>query len=840
MAKKKGGKKGKAGGKGGGNKRKGNSKKLQKEEQIAESTEETNVVAAEETNATTEPTDMYEPKSQGEDSAKEPQSKPEEKEEASSPPEEESPTPTTTSSTEEKKSEDGEKETAIPEIPRNLEASLSLFTERQKELARALCSRDANQGHLFERWPTPSRHLSPSSEASNNVKRRLMAQLERLDDAYADGGLLGYIRNAKKLLAASQAGVNPLDGWTPSVSPKGENFELGTEAFDETEKLGLDEVGKCGFVLTAGGLGERLGYGDIKIGLPTEMATGTSYIQYYIEIILAYQSRYAAPGTKLPLCIMVSKDTDAKTVALLEKHDRFGMAEDQITLVRQGDGVPALDNNDARLVLDAVDRYNVSTKPHGHGDIHALLHSEQVAKKWVEMGIKWAVFFQDTNGLAFHSVPLALGVSSKLGLVMNSVAVPRKAKQAIGGIALLKNEEGEEKTINVEYNQLDPMLSASGEFPDGDANDDSTGYSPFPGNINQLVFELESYVQTLDATKGIMPEFVNPKYKDPEKTIFQKPTRLECMMQDFPTVLSPALASRVGFTCLPAELCFSPVKNASADGARLQQQLGVAPGAAASGEADQYTALRLFLRAVGARVEDAPAQPYLGIQITPGPRVVFRPDFCVCTSEVRAKFPQPGRVKISPNSSLVIRGADVTVESLDLDGALEVDCEDGAPPGVIRDLIVRNQGWRNEPLEDNEDEDEILKMRGYRLHKIETHRIIFRKDGTMDEMTETTQNGPDTTLAKPEEPDTAPAEPEEPVTTPAKSEEPNTKPEEVAQAPPAKLNEPEKPAKVVTTPNPVNSRPTTTTAPPTESREMVDLSQPAEKTKQKDCSCTVM
>ena len=46
----------------------------------------------------------------------------------------------------------------------------------------------------------------------------------------------------------------------------------------------------------------------------------------------------------------------------------------------------------------------------------------------------------------------------------------------------------------------------------------------------------------LERTKGIMPEFVNPKYADAEKTVFKKPTRLECMMQvgilGFPTLLT--------------------------------------------------------------------------------------------------------------------------------------------------------------------------------------------------------------------------------------------------------------------------------------------------------------
>jgi len=129
------------------------------------------------------------------------------------------------------------------------------------------------------------------------------------------------------------------------------------------------------------------------------------------------------------------------------------------------------------------------------------------------------------------------------------------------------------------------MLRASG-FEDGDVNDKITGYSPYPGNINQLLFSLKPYVETLERTQGLMPEFVNPKYKDETKTEFKKPTRLECMMQDFPTVLDAKYSSKVGFTSISASLCFSPVKNAVDDGAALQKK-GTHPGTAATGEADQ-------------------------------------------------------------------------------------------------------------------------------------------------------------------------------------------------------------------------------------------------------------
>ncbi len=89
------------------------------------------------------------------------------------------------------------------------------------------------------------------------------------------------------------------------------------------------------------------------------------------------------------------------------------------------------------------------------------------------------------------------GVSVRYGYDMNSLAVPRKAKEAIGGIAALKKPDGKTLTINVEYNLLDPLLRASG-WADGDVNDD-TGYSPYPGAAHQAA-ELPTNSMTDAAT----------------------------------------------------------------------------------------------------------------------------------------------------------------------------------------------------------------------------------------------------------------------------------------------------------------------------------------------------
>ena len=143
-------------------------------------------------------------------------------------------------------------------LPPGLERSMDLFTPEQQALAKKLCELPGttNQCHLFEGWS--------ADPADDDKKRAMMAKLEMVDTSYADGGLVGYLSNAVKLLELSRRGENPLEGWTPSV-PQGEAFEVGTTEFLEAEGLGLKEVGKCGFVLVAGGLGERLGYGDIKV-----------------------------------------------------------------------------------------------------------------------------------------------------------------------------------------------------------------------------------------------------------------------------------------------------------------------------------------------------------------------------------------------------------------------------------------------------------------------------------------------------------------------------------------------------------------------------------------------
>merc|ERR1719456_1456522 len=135
---------------------------------------------------------------------------------------------------------------------------------------------------------------------------------------------------------------------------------------------------------------------------------------------------------------MTSGDTHELTLELLRDHKNFGLSESQLTLMKQ-EKVPALLDVEARIAAkDGV----VETKPHGHGDVHALLHHTGLVKQWVEAGKQWLVVFQDTNPLPFRSLCAILGVSAGNSFLMNSVTVPRIPCEAIGGIATLEDLNG--------------------------------------------------------------------------------------------------------------------------------------------------------------------------------------------------------------------------------------------------------------------------------------------------------------------------------------------------------------------------------------------------------------
>ncbi|KAH8059256.1 hypothetical protein JL721_9352 [Aureococcus anophagefferens] len=293
------------------------------------------------------------------------------------------------------------------------------------------------------------------------------------------------------------------------------------------------------------------------------------------------------------------------------------MVQDKVPSIVDGGGCFAL----------AKDGRSLETKPHGHGDVHALV-AHGLADAWLAAGLERVFFFQDTNAFALRSCVANCGVSAKLDLDYNSSCVARKPGEAIGAICRLDRpatatEDARALTLNVEYNQLAPLSRPSAR--------PTTRRRPAPRASGQHQPALDQARRRRRLRRcyngpAAVPEFVNPKYADDTKTAFKKPTRLECMMQDYPKLLSSN--AKVGFTVLERAAVreYSPVKNATADGA-AKVRAGLAGACPATGEADLYAFNCDLLSVGGMDVAPAERRTFLDVPVDLRPRVCLSPFF---------------------------------------------------------------------------------------------------------------------------------------------------------------------------------------------------------------------
>ncbi|GAB4164792.1 MAG: hypothetical protein Fur0032_01090 [Terrimicrobiaceae bacterium] len=573
-----------------------------------------------------------------------------------------------------------------------LSREAAVFDAADSELAASLVAE--GQAHLYEGWES----------VTEEEKRSFLRSLQVVDRSYP-GGLVAYIRNARVLLAGAAAEANPFEGCTPTQPDMVDLSRFGPD-YDLAEATGLAEFTRTAVVLVAGGLGERLGYRGIKLGIPVEVAQETTYLAHYASVLLAAGRRL---GRAIPLIIMTSRDTHDATVEMLAANDRFGLAEGQVILLRQ-ELVPALADTEARLALEGPCR--LALKPHGHGDIHMLLHTSGTARGLARSGVKYLLFIQDTNAQSFNAAFAAIGVTELHGYDFNSIAVNRIPGEAVGGIARLVREGRPDLTINIEYNQLDPLIRATVD-PRGDVANEK-GFSAFPGNINMLVIRMEPYLKVLEHSRGIIAEFINPKFADATRTCFKKPARLETMMQDLPKLFTSG--EKVGVTVFDRAWCFSACKNSLPDAAE-KAAAGGPPESASSAENDFYAAGRRKLAMAGVTIAESESISVRGILLTPGPRVILRPSFALTLADVRERVHGGS---LSGECTLILDG-DITIRNLTLsDGeSLVLSARPGASLLVEDFEPATNSGWRLVPLSDEEMSSsevlEYLRIRGYRI-----------------------------------------------------------------------------------------------------------------------------
>ena len=556
--------------------------------------------------------------------------------------------------------------------------------------------------------------VSKLKEVSEEEQREFVNQVNELDKA-CRGGIKDYIKRAKVLLANSAKKMNSFHDYKIEVPYDIPHIKVGDEEFYELEKLGFNELKNSVFVLVAGGLGERLGYNGIKIGLQTELLTLRPYIELYIESIKAYEDRVrkvenVSSDWYIPFCIMTSGDTHDKTKAFLEKNSNFGMKKDQIILIKQNK-LPAILDNDCHLALQK-DKFLLLTKPHGHGDIHYLLYTSGLAQKWINEGKKYMIQFMDTNALAFNCVLSTIGVSVKYNYDVNSTFVTRRAQEKIGALCKLIDKNGKTSYANIEYNQLDSLFKEKyngiGDIPN------KNGFCDFPGNLNVLVFNLKPYLEIISDSKGLVPEFVNPKYVDETRKKFKAPTRLETLMQDVPKLVKNG--ESIGNTYFDRWFCFSACKNNIHDACeRLRKKESGESAFTVEREIFKYN--EILMKDVLGKLEVINTEPENTViiedcKITFGPKIIIYPSFAASVTELRDKLNHMKKnIRMTNNSTLILKNDIMIDEGIDLDGYLVVDKNE-------KDFIVckNNKKIMYRRLKEGECENNE-KIRGYTVDK---------------------------------------------------------------------------------------------------------------------------
>lgn len=86
--------------------------------------------------------------------------------------------------------------------------------------------------------------------------------------------------------------------------------------------------------------------------------------------------------------------------------------------------------------------------------------------------------------------------------------------------------------------------------------------------------------------------------------------------------------------------------------------------------------LHLFLLQAGVKIDDPVIQVFNGQEVEVWSRVVWKPKWALTFSEVKSKV--SGNCSISQRSTMAIKGRDIALEDLSLDGALITEAVDGA------------------------------------------------------------------------------------------------------------------------------------------------------------------
>jgi len=292
-----------------------------------------------------------------------------------------------------------------------IKARSSMSARLQQELLEHLGRFERSQEHLLRHW----------GQLTEPQRERLARQVLELQPP---------------LLMQLFRGEDDAPDWTqlanlaepPSaVRLAGTSATARQEARQRGEQLLRD--GRLGMVLVAGGQGTRLGFPYPKGMFPIGPVSGRSLFQVLIEHLRAVSRRY---DTRVPLYVMTSFATHQETVAFLEKHDRFGLAADDLIVFCQGT-MPALDAATGDLLLAEPD--SLALSPDGHGGMLPAFVGAGGLRHAQDRGIQQLFYGQIDNPLLQVCDPELIGFHDLANSEMTTQVVrKREPMERVGNV----------------------------------------------------------------------------------------------------------------------------------------------------------------------------------------------------------------------------------------------------------------------------------------------------------------------------------------------------------------------------------------------------------------------
>lgn len=214
--------------------------------------------------------------------------------------------------------------------------------------------------------------------------------------------------------------------------------EMDPQRAGDLREAGEEAIrrGDVACYMVAGGQASRLGIDGPKGAVPIGPVSGKSLFQLHSEKILGASRRY---GVEIPWLILTSDATDADTKAFFEKHRSFGLADGQVSFLRQ-DSLPAFDPSGAILMRS---RSELFLSPDGHGGAIRALWNSGALDRLMSEGRRVLSYFQVDNPLAPAVDPLFLGLHLVEGADVSSKAAERTdPEEKVGVFALREGRLG--------------------------------------------------------------------------------------------------------------------------------------------------------------------------------------------------------------------------------------------------------------------------------------------------------------------------------------------------------------------------------------------------------------